>query len=87
MGTNQINKMSDIIKYFKYEHLPDHLQPTSKAFADLARTIEANHMPSAEKSVVLRKLLEAKDAAVRSRLYTNEYGTCLISSADSSQLI
>ena len=56
-----------IMKYFRFEHLPPHLQEISKPFGDLARMIEM--LPStdpAEKATSLRKLLEAKDAAVRS---------------------
>lgn len=56
---------SDIIKYFKYEHLPVHLQAVSKPFCDLANFI-VNTLPDGpERTVALRKLLEAKDCAVR----------------------
>lgn len=64
--------MNPILEFFEYEHLPEHLQKTSKPFCDLAHTIEETHTGSAEKSVVLRKLLEAKDAAVRSHINTNK---------------
>ena len=54
-----------VLKFFVYEHLPEHLQKVSKPFHDLAHsTVEAvPHGP--ELTVALRKLLEAKDAAVR----------------------
>lgn len=58
-----------IMKYFRFEHLPAHLQAISKPFADLAEQVEL--LPSndpAEKATALRKILEAKDAAVRSML-------------------
>lgn len=58
-----------IMRYFKFEHLPPHLQAVSKPFFELAKLIEA--LPStdpAEKATALRKLLEAKDAAVRCML-------------------
>lgn len=53
-----------IMQFFAYGHLPEHLQPTSKLFAELAG--ELLSLPeNAERSVALRKLLEAKDAAIR----------------------
>jgi len=59
---------SPIMKYFKYEHLPAHLQEASKPFADLADKLEETLPNNAEKSTALRKLLEAKDCAVRARI-------------------
>lgn len=58
----------EILKYFKYDHLPPHLQEASKVFADLASWIEQNVPRSAERTAGLRKLLEAKDCVVRARL-------------------
>ena len=60
------------MEYFKYDHLPEHLQEASKPFCEMAEKIEAEHAPSAEKSTTLRKLLEAKDAAVRSYMSTRK---------------
>jgi hypothetical protein len=54
-----------IIQFFAYEHLPAHLQVVSKPFGELAATIVATLPRNPERTVVLRKLLEAKDAAVR----------------------
>lgn len=59
-----------IMKHFQYEHLPAHLQDVSKPFCELARHVH-DHVSGkdiAEKTVALRKLLEAKDAAVRAAL-------------------
>ena len=57
-----------IEQYFTYKHLPEHLQEVSKPFADLASFVLT--LPrNAERTVALRKLLEAKDAAVRARLF------------------
>lgn len=61
-----------IMQYFAYQHLPPHLQETSKAFYELAKSIDESHERNPEKSVALRKLLEAKDAAVRSKLFNPE---------------
>ncbi len=57
-----------IVKYFAYEHLPAFLQLTSKPFADLALHILSRGGRCEERTVALRKLLEAKDAAVRAAL-------------------
>ena len=60
---------SPIMKFFTFEHLPvGKLQETSRLFAELAQTIESSLPENAEKSVALRKILEAKDAAVRACL-------------------
>jgi hypothetical protein len=54
-----------ILKFFKFDHLPPHLQVVSSRFWDLACQIVDNLPRNAERSVALRKLLESKDAAVR----------------------
>ncbi|MGE0831002.1 MAG: hypothetical protein AB7O04_16835 [Hyphomonadaceae bacterium] len=56
------------LKYFGYGHLPEPLQARSKPFADLARHIIDTTPRNAERTVALRKLLEAKDAGVRAAL-------------------
>ena len=56
-----------ILQYFAYEHLPPHLQEVSKPFGDLARSLAAT-LDGPELTAGLRKLLEAKDCAVRARL-------------------
>jgi hypothetical protein len=57
-----------IEQFFAHEHLPPHLAEVSKPFADLAALIVATLPRNPERTVALRKLLEAKDAAVRARL-------------------
>lgn len=58
-----------MLQFFKHAHLPPHLQEVSREFSNLAETI-ANTLPrNPERTVALRKLLEAKDCAVRARLY------------------
>ena len=54
-----------ILKYFKYDHLPPKLATVSQPFCELAKKVAENLPDGPEKSVTLRKLLEAKDAAVR----------------------
>ena len=59
---------SPILRYFVWDHLPDNLQYVSRPFQTLAFFIEESVPRGPEKSVALRKLLEAKDAAVRAAL-------------------
>ena len=59
---------SPIMKYFAYEHLPASLQEVSKPIGELAREMDESLPDGPEKSVGLRKLLEAKDALVRAKL-------------------
>ena len=54
-----------MMKWFAFEHLPPLLQSTSKPFHDLAVSIVEAIDAGPERTVALRKLLEAKDAAVR----------------------
>ena len=58
-----------MLQFFRYEHLPTHLQSVSKNFFDLAEVILKTLPDNDEKLVALRKLLEAKDCAVRSVIY------------------
>lgn len=57
-----------IWQFFHYEHLPEHLQHVSKPFGELAAEIIKTLPRNPERTVALRKLLEAKDAAVRAKL-------------------
>lgn len=57
-----------LLKFFKFDHLPTHLQGVSKPFYNLAFTIVATVKRNPERTVALRKLLESKDCAVRANL-------------------
>ncbi len=58
-----------ILKYFKFDHLKDEtLRTCSERFCKLAQTIVETLPRNPERTVALRKLLEAKDAAVRALL-------------------
>lgn len=57
-----------IIQFFAFDHLPEHLREVSRPFGELADVIVATLPRNPERTVALRKLLEAKDAAVRARL-------------------
>ena len=72
-----------ILQFFAYGHLPPHLAQVSKPFCDLAHAIvRGDNVPESgtitigsclprnpERTVALRKLLEAKDAAVRALVF------------------
>lgn len=57
-----------LLKFFRYEHLNEHLRAVSKPFGILASEVTRLTPHGAEQTVALRKLLEAKDAAVRAAL-------------------
>ena len=59
-----------VLQFFEYEHFPPHLQEVSKPICELAETVAALSS-NAETTVALRKLLEAKDAAVRAVVAKN----------------
>jgi hypothetical protein len=61
-----------MLQFFGYEHLPEHLQKVSKPFHDLAIQICETLPGNPERTVALRKLLEAKDCAVRALIYKAE---------------
>jgi hypothetical protein len=58
-----------IAQFFEWSHLPEHLQEVSRPFANLANHIVHTLPSNPERTVALRKLLEAKDCAVRAVLY------------------
>ena len=58
-----------LLQFFSYAHLPAHLQQVSRQFSDLAEAIVAGVPQNPERTVALRKLLEAKDCAVRAVIY------------------
>lgn len=60
--------VAHVLRYFAYEHLPPHLQEISRPFCELATAVADRAPFSQETTVALRKLLEAKDAAVRAAL-------------------
>lgn len=68
-----------ILNYFKHAHLPPKLQAVVQPFAELAQAI-AERGQTQEATVALRKLLEAKDAAVRDQI--NLDGTPVDTRAD-----
>lgn len=57
-----------MLRWFQYDHLPQHLQQVSRPFSTLAASLCEILEPGPERTVALRKLLESKDAAVRAKL-------------------
>lgn len=65
-----------LLRFFEYEHLPPNLREVSQPFHELAWGLadpSRHYFPTAvlegnELTVCLRKLLEAKDCAVRAAL-------------------
>lgn len=66
-GADRHPAVVELLKFFAWEHLPERLQATSRPFADIAELV-ANGPQNAETTTALRKLLEAKDCAVRAQL-------------------
>jgi hypothetical protein len=61
-----------ILQFFGFKHLPEHLQTVSAPFCDLAHDIVEKLPRNPERTSALRKLLEAKDAAVRAKLFKEQ---------------
>lgn len=54
-----------LLQFFAWGHLPEHLQNVSRPFGELANVIVETLPRNPERTTALRKLLEAKDCAVR----------------------
>ena len=57
-----------MLRWFRYDHLPSKLQTVSFPFHELAHHLAKQLPAGPERTVALRKLLEARDAAVRAYL-------------------
>lgn len=57
------------MQFFTYAHLPPAMQEISKPFTELAMNIDMKLPDNPEKTTALRKLLEAKDCAVRASIF------------------
>ena len=67
-GGSQSEPQEHIMRFFSYGHLPPALAAKSQPFCQLAEHIVATLPRNPERTVALRKLLEAKDAAVRASI-------------------
>jgi hypothetical protein len=63
-----MEQQEHIIQFFVWDHLPEPLREVSRPFGELANRIVETLPRNPERTVALRKILEAKDAAVRARL-------------------
>lgn len=61
-----------LLQYFTSDHLPEHLARVSRLCGDLAHRLVAELPDGPELSAALRKVLEAKDCAVRAALDTTK---------------
>ncbi|MBE9542528.1 MAG: hypothetical protein IMF01_09435 [Proteobacteria bacterium] len=62
----------NLLQFFSYSHLPEKMQAISKMFYDTAIKIDRNINNGPEKTTALRKLLEAKDCAVRATIWKSD---------------
>ena len=60
-----MDPIEHILQFVAHAHLPPHLADVSRPFAEHAARIIETLPRNPERTVALRKLLEAKDAAVR----------------------
>jgi hypothetical protein len=58
-----------MLQFFEYAHLKDELKDVSAPFSKLAYLVASSLPRNPERSAALRKLLEAKDCAVRAKIY------------------
>ena len=56
------------MRWFTFDHLPEHLQAISRPVGELAKDMDESLAEGAEKTAGLRKLLEAKDCFVRAQI-------------------
>ena len=60
--------VKNLLQFFEYDHLPEHLQVVSKPISIIAHELAGLLPHNAELIAGLRKLLEAKDCLVRAKL-------------------
>lgn len=63
------NENEPMLQFFASDHLPKDLAAVSVPFGNLAQLIVTSLPRNPERTVALRKLLEAKDCAVRALLF------------------
>lgn len=61
-----------LLQFFSYEHLPPDLAFVSKPFCELAKLVIERLPENPERTMALRKLLEAKDCAVRALIFKSD---------------
>jgi hypothetical protein len=58
-----------LLQFFRFSHLRDELKPISRDFALAAFGVVERLPRNPERTTALRKLLEAKDCAVRAKIF------------------
>lgn len=58
-----------IMQFFGYKHLPPPLQAISRPFFEIADCVHTELPDNPERAACLRKILEAKDCAVRAFIF------------------
>ncbi|MGO1049797.1 hypothetical protein [Crossiella sp. CA198] len=66
--TNRHPSTIHLAQFFAYSHLPEHLQAPAQVIHDAAAELLALVPDGPELTTALRKMLEAKDCAVRALL-------------------
>lgn len=67
-STDRHPATQQVLDFFAFDHLPPDLAAVSKPFSDLAHHVADGTAVGPEVTVCLRKLLEAKDCAVRAHV-------------------
>lgn len=67
-STGYKNSSQYLLQYFQFEHLSDRLKVVSEPFCQLAMSVWMMGGDQRETEACLRKLLEAKDCAMRAML-------------------
>ena len=66
------NETDPILQFFSWGHLPAQLRKVSEPFGHLAIHLVTSLPRNPERTVALRKLLEAKDATVRAFIFKTQ---------------
>jgi hypothetical protein len=67
-GGPRHSAIAAVMKHFRYDHLPEHLQAVSRPVAELAIAMADTLPENPDLTCGLRELLAAKDNFVRARL-------------------
>lgn len=73
MGRDQDNSRHPLEQFFEYQHLPPRLAEVSARFTAVADWMLDNLPAGEQRDAALQKLLEAKDCAVRARLFRADW--------------
>jgi hypothetical protein len=70
VAIGEVKRVNNLLQFFEYKHLPaGDMQECSAMFNALAYTLEKLLPINPESTSAFRKLLEAKDCAVRAIIY------------------